>query len=87
MKKKIQYADFLEKAIGEKLMQKNIKFSHESQGINIGLDFYLYDYDIYIEIKQYHSDRIALQLSRQENVIVLQGKKSVAYFLKLLDKL
>lgn len=37
------------------------------------LDFYLPDYDIYIECKQFYTPRILDQMSEVENVIVVQG--------------
>lgn len=85
MKKEIRYSDHLERMVGEELRKANINFIHESQGCNVNLDFYLYDYDVYIEIKQFHSDRIAFQIQRVKNVIVLQGINSVKFFIKLLQ--
>lgn len=78
--RKIHYADFLEKEIAELLTVKGIKFIHESEDRNLRLDFYLPDFDIYLEIKQYHSDRVNEQLKSEENVIVIQGKKSLEFF-------
>lgn len=48
------------------------------------LDFYLPDFDLYIEIKGGHSDRIAEQMSRHPSVIAVQGKTSVKFLVKLL---
>jgi hypothetical protein len=50
------------------------------------LDFYLPAFDIYIEIKQFHSERIHKQMGLQENVIAIQGKKAVEFIEKLLIK-
>lgn len=41
------------------------------------LDFYLPNRDLYIEVKQFHSDRIAKQTARAANVIVAQGRIAV----------
>lgn len=68
----------------ERLLQTfGVKYrrdDHES-----GLDFYLSDLDIYIEVKQFHSDRIARQMSRRKNVIAIQGMQSLK-FLEALAK-
>jgi hypothetical protein len=42
-----------------------------------GLDFRLRDIDVFIEVKQFHSSRIAQQMSRRDNIIVAQGRKAV----------
>lgn len=49
-----------------------------------GLDFYLPDFDVYVEVKQYHSDRIAEQMSRRPNVIAIQGRTALAAFAKMV---
>lgn len=54
------------------------------------LDFYLPSFDIYIEVKQFHTPRIADQLSRVptgKTAIVLQGKNSATDFEKLCARL
>lgn len=61
-----------------------IKFIHDSEGGNQRLDFFLPDHNVFIEVKQYHTDRIAEQMALKDNIIVLQGKQSVEYFIKLL---
>ena len=38
-----------------------------------------------IEVKQFHSDRIAKQMSRAENVIAVQGKRAVHMLAGLLE--
>ena len=74
------YSDELEKAIGDELINQGIVFER----IHQRLDFYLPEFDIYLEIKKYHSERSNSQLSSQDNVILIQGKKSVDFFIKLL---
>lgn len=49
-----------------------------------GLDFTL-DGGIEIEVKRFHSPRIAAQMARAENVIALQGKEAVEMFCVLLN--
>ena len=50
----------------------------------IGLDFYLPDQGVYLEVKRLHSDRIAEQMARAENVIVAQGEEAVRLLSQLL---
>lgn len=50
------------------------------------LDFYLPAFDFYIEVKQFHSDRIASQLAtvpERKSVLVLIGPDCVAAFERL----
>jgi hypothetical protein len=58
---------------------KVLPHDHES-----GLDFYLPDFDVYVEIKQFHSNRIAEQMSRRDNVIAIQGRKAMDCFEKMM---
>ena len=54
------------------------------------LDFYLVDFDIYIEVKQFYSGRIARQLAvvpPSTTVIVLMGPRSITDFGKLITAL
>lgn len=78
----INYADHLEKMLGDAFISKGISFTHESEkGANQKLDFHLTDLGIFIEVKQYHAERIGKQCGYEENVIVLQGFKSVLFFI------
>lgn len=83
--KKIHYGDSLERDIASLLDNKGIHFIHESENKGQVLDFYLPSYDVYIEVKQYFSERITKQLASRDNVICVQGKKSLA-LLKVLLK-
>lgn len=47
------------------------------------LDFMLPDEDVYIEVCAYHTPRKVEQMSRAENIILIQGKKAVEYFAAL----
>lgn len=69
----------LEVAIENILKARGLKYT-----CNQRLDFYLPDYDMYIEVKEYPSERSSAQLESQENVILIQGKKSVEFFKDLL---
>lgn len=50
------------------------------------LDFYPMNYGVYIEVKQFHSDRIAAQMTGERNVIVAQGREAVAFLAALLKR-
>lgn len=86
----IRYNDALERRIGEALDQACIPFIYESDcGPNqaapcFGLDFYLPTLDVHIEIKQFHSARIAGQMERAANVIALQGRIAVDLFADMI---
>lgn len=78
---KHHYSCPLEDEVGRALERAGIKFS-----TNQRLDFYLPDFDIYLEVKRYDTPRVLSQLESQENIILIQGKKSVAAFVNLLSK-
>jgi hypothetical protein len=83
-KSKTMTKDPMERQMVELLNQAGIRFlcdDHRS-----GLDFYLPDLDVYIEVKQFHSPRIANQMARRDNVIAVQGKKSFELFKAFLAK-
>lgn len=50
------------------------------------LDFHLPDHDVFIEVKQFHSDRIAEQMSRAPNVIAVQGRAAVEWLCEQIRK-
>jgi hypothetical protein len=80
----IHFADHLEKRVAEVLDKAEIEFVHESENKEQGLDFYLPFFDVYIEIKQFHADRISRQMSSKDNVIAVQGTKSVNLLIAML---
>ena len=82
--RKIYFADHLEEAIAKALDSAGIDYVHESENKEQGLDFYLPKFDVYLEVKQYHADRIARQMSTQDNVIAIQGIKSIKLLVKML---
>lgn len=49
------------------------------------LDFYLPRLDVHVEVKQFHSDRIAVQMGRVDDVIVAQGAKAVRLLAALIE--
>mgnify|MGYP000246292980 CR=1 FL=1 len=82
--RKIHFADHLEKKIAAALDEVEIEFVHESESKEQVLDFYLPFFDVFIEIKQFHTDRISRQMSSKDNVIAVQGTKSVNLLVTML---
>lgn len=78
--------DPLEEAVARALTSAGLAFTRENPPSQ-PLDFHLSDLDLFIEVKQFHSDRIAKQLAGQPNVLVLQGPSTVAWFTDLLQRL
>lgn len=74
------YSDELEKQIGDALEEAGIDFRRNQR-----LNFYLPDFNVYIEVKKYHSERSSSQLASEENIILVQGKKAVNLFCTLLN--
>ncbi len=75
--------DLVERIIAEGLTAKGIRFIHDGMdGVTTEkhLDFYLPDYDVYIECKQFHSDRSSKQLKRHLNIILIQGLEAARFF-------
>lgn len=75
--------DPVEKVIAQALADAGIKFITPDS--ETGLDFRLIDADILIEVKRFHSNRIAEQMSRAENVIAIQGLKAAIEFRKMIN--
>lgn len=76
----------VEKIIADALTTSRISFVTENDMMNAAnLDFYLPRYDVYIEVKSFHSDRIAEQMKRARNVIVIQGEAAAQFFAEMLN--
>lgn len=65
----------LERVIAEALDVAGVKYEMGREPAR--LDFYLPDFDLYIEVKAFHSDRISEQMSRAKSVIAVQGTAAV----------
>lgn len=72
----------MEEATEKWLLTNRIRYERADAGL--GLDFYLPDFDLYIEVKRFHSPRIGEQMGRYENVIAIQGMKSFNFITDLL---
>ncbi len=79
-----QISDPIELIIANGLTTAGIAFVHESEGLIPRLDFYLPGRDIYIEVKQFHSERIAQQMAQAPNVIAIQGREAALAFAAMI---
>lgn len=75
--------DPLEQQIEGALIAAGIRYEADYRNA-ANLDFYLPDFDVYLEVKRFHSDRIAGQMARAPNVIAIQGLDSVRFIVRLL---
>ena len=82
--REIHFSDHLEKKVAEALEEVGIEFIHESESKEQALDFYLPSFDVFIEIKQFHADRISRQMLSKDDVIAVQGMKSVNLLVEML---
>ena len=48
------------------------------------LDFYLPAFDLYVEVKRYHTDRTAKQMERVPDIVVIQGMKAAVAFARMI---
>lgn len=77
-------ADPMERLIADALDYAGIAYATDVGGGNpSGLDFKL-DNGIEIEVKRFHSPRIADQMARAPNVIAVQGKEAVEYLAEMI---
>jgi hypothetical protein len=84
--------DPLENGMVALLTEAGIRFTRPDQDATdpANLDFFLPDFSLYIEVKQFHSHRIAEQLSKvpeRKSAIVLVGPNAIADFKQLVDAL
>lgn len=76
--------DPMEQAVRAALKDAGIKFVEAPDPRALNLDFFLIQENIHVEVKQFHSDRIAEQMSRAPNVIAIQGMDAARLVAKLL---
>lgn len=79
-------SDPLERMVEASLQRAGVDYLTDRGGGNpTRLDFYLPDLDVSIEVKRFHTDRIAEQMARADNVIALQGEGAVRLFCLAID--
>lgn len=76
--------DPIEKIVSNALTERGV--AHRNDDAGSGLDFILDGVNVYIECKQFHTPRIAEQMSRVDNVIVIQGKAAAEMFAAMLRR-
>lgn len=75
--------DPMEKMVRSALTAAGIEFV-EGDATDERLDFYLPNIGVHIEVKQFHSPRISEQMSRADEIIVIQGKWACEVFCGLI---
>lgn len=78
--------DPMEWLIASALSAAGIRFLVDGRADTKSLDFLLPDLNLYIEVKQFHSPRIAAQTARVDNVIVAQGRAAVEFLAALIRR-
>ncbi len=71
----LRHNDPIERIIADGLDRAGISYVCPS-----GLDFYLPSHGIHIEAKQFSTPRTEKQMSREGNVIVVQGRQAASIF-------
>lgn len=83
-RRRVTPRDPLEALVAAALEAAGIRYLRDSGPVRkrnpSNLDFLLPDHGVEIEVKRYHSERIAEQMSRAPNVIALQGEPAVRFF-------
>lgn len=75
----------LEQKICRALDNANIEYFTDYEGkVPEHLDFYIPKFDIHIEVKGAHTNRISKQTKRSKNIIVVQGDKAVEFLVLLI---
>lgn len=72
--------DPVEKIVRDALQETYTNFVEDPDPRALGLDFFLIDAGIFVEVKQFHSERIAGQMARAPNVIAIQGVVAAEFF-------
>ena len=76
--------DPVETIVSEALTSRGIRFTTERTNAGQRLDFYLPDFDLLIECKQFSSGRTAAQIEGLQNVILIQGLPAARAFAELV---
>jgi transcriptional regulator with XRE-family HTH domain len=72
--------DPIERIIETALIDAGIRYATDQGGGTASrLDFRLLDYGIEIEVKRFHTDRVAAQLARSPEVILVQGERAAKF--------
>lgn len=81
----------VEKRFEELLDARGIKYTRPEKDANdkSSVDYFLKDYDLYVEVKQFHTDRVNGQIAKcyPKGVMVLVGMAAVVAFERLLESI
>lgn len=84
----MQTTDPMEQIIELALIKAGFEYRTDAGGgLPECLDFYVPALGLFIEVKRFHSPRIAEQMARTENVIVAQGKMAVVRLAEMIEHL
>ena len=84
----LRTSDHMEQIVERALQVAGIDYRTDKGGGNPArLDFYLPAYDVHIEVKRMHSDRIAEQMSRAPNVVAAQGETAVQFLAQAIARM
>jgi hypothetical protein len=79
--------DPMEALIADALESAGVMFVTDYGGHSpAGLDFFLPEQDVHIEVKRFHSERIAEQMARAPNVIAVQGETAVRWLASIMRR-
>ncbi|MRL69856.1 hypothetical protein, partial [Brevundimonas sp. SPF441] len=74
-------------------MERMVAEAFEAAGIGFktntasGLDFAIDGAPVFVEVKQFHTPRIAGQMARVDNVVAIQGRQAMSWFSSLVRRL
>lgn len=77
--------DVMEDSIERWLLANSIRY-RRADDMKTHLDFFLPDFNVYIEVKRYHTPRIADQLQRAPDIIIIQGGASMRFLESLIAR-
>lgn len=78
----------VEKRFEELLDARGIKYTRPEKDASdkSSVDYFLKDYDLYVEVKQFHTDRVNGQIAKcyPKGVMVLVGMAAVNSFMEMM---
>lgn len=80
--------DPIERIIADGLDAAGIRYVHETQSkeLTLALDFYLPDFCIFLECKQFWSQNLNNQMQRASNIIAIQGRAAAYAFVSMISR-
>ena len=76
--------DQVEKIIYEGLDKRRIEYSRNKVTGGREIDFYLPEFDLWIEVCQFYTPRKIKQLENIPNIILIQGRHAASLFISLI---